>query len=85
MPEICRFYGLFIFMNFKDHNPPHFHVWYGDFKITVTIEDGIVEGKMPKRALNMVFEWLDENREELMANWNKAKIGEPINRIEPLK
>ncbi len=85
MPEICRFYGLLFYMNFKDHNPPHFHVWYGDYKIIVYIEDGVVEGKMPKRALKMIFEWLDENREELLNNWNKAKIGEPIDKIEPLK
>jgi hypothetical protein len=44
MPEISRFYGLVILMNFKDHNPPHFHVWYGDFKAIVTIHDGIVKG-----------------------------------------
>ena len=31
MPEISRFYGLIIYMNFKDHAPPHFHVWYGDY------------------------------------------------------
>ncbi len=31
MSEISRFYGLIILMNYKDHNPPHFHVWYGDF------------------------------------------------------
>ena len=47
MPEISRFYGLIILMNFKDHNPPHFHVWYGDFKAIVTIDDGIVKGEMP--------------------------------------
>ena len=85
MPEICRFYGLFIFMNFNDHNPPHFHVWYADFKITVTIADGIVEGKMPKRALNMIFEWLELHRNELMQNWEKARNHEELNKIEPLK
>lgn len=42
MPEISRFYGIIILMNFLDHTPPHFHAWYNDFKITVTIQDGIV-------------------------------------------
>ena len=85
MPEISRFYGLFVFMNFNDHNPPHFHVWYGDYKITVSIEDGITEGKMPKRALKMIFEWLELNREKLLLNWNRARNGEPLKRIEPLR
>ena len=84
MPEISRFYGLFIFMNFNDHAPPHFHVWYGEYKITVTIENGIAEGKMPKRALKMIFEWLELNREELMLNWNRARTGEPLKKIKPL-
>ena len=46
MPEISTFYGLIIFMNFKDHAPPHFHVCYGEFKALVTINEGIVKGEM---------------------------------------
>ena len=84
MPEISRFYGLFIFMNYNDHNPPHFHVWYGEYKITVTIENGIVEGKMPKRALNMVFDWLEQHKTELIQNWENSRKGLPLIKIEPL-
>ena len=84
MPEISRFYGLFIFMNFRDHNPPHFHAWYGDYKIVILIENGVIEGKMPKRALRMIFEWLDLHKDELLVNWEKARKGEPLNKIEPL-
>ena len=85
MPQISGFYGLIILMNFKDHSPPHFHVWYGEYKITVTIQDGIVTGEMPQRALKMVFEWLEINREELFIAWRKAQKGETLSRIEPLK
>ena len=85
MPEISRFYGLVILMNFKDHNPPHFHVWYGDFKATVTIHDGIVKGEMPQRALKMIFEWLEIHREELIADWNLVQKGDELFKIEPLK
>ncbi|MDO9153614.1 MAG: DUF4160 domain-containing protein [Paludibacter sp.] len=85
MPEISRFYGLIILMNFKDHNPPHFHVWYGDFKATVTIDDGIVKGEMPHRALKMVFDWLEIHREELLLDWSFAQKGDELFKIEPLK
>ena len=85
MPQISTFYGLVILMNFKDHAPPHFHAWYGEYKVTVTIEDGIVTGTMPKRALKMVFEWLEIHREELFETWKKAQSGETLNNIEPLK
>jgi hypothetical protein len=85
MPEISRFYGLIILMNFKDHLPPHFHVWYSDYKAVVTIDDGIVKGEMPQRALKMIFEWLEIHREELMNNWISAQKGDILNKIEPLK
>ena len=85
MPEICRFYGIIIQMFFNDHNPPHFHVVYGDFKAVINIKDEIVEGFMPKRALKLVFEWMELHKEELLANWNLAQNGELPNKIEPLK
>jgi Domain of unknown function (DUF4160) len=85
MPEISRFYGLIILMNFKDHNPPHFHVWYGDFKAIVTIVDGIVKGEMPQRALKMIFDWLEIHREELLIDWELAQKGDELLKIEPLK
>ena len=84
MPEISRFYGLIILMNFRDHFPPHFHVWYGDYKAMVTIEEGIITGEMPQRALKMVFEWLEIHREELMNDWNRAQTGDPLKKIDPL-
>ena len=72
-------------MNYKDHAPPHFHVWYCDFKALVTIEEGIVKGEMPKRALKMIFDWLELHKEELMEDWDLAQKGEKLNKIEPLK
>ena len=84
MPEISRFYGLIIYMNFKDHAPPHFHVWYGNYKAIVTIIDGIVKGEMPQRALKMIFEWLEIHQADLMKDWELAQKGEELMKIEPL-
>ena len=72
-------------MNFSDHNPPHFHVWYGDYKVTISIKDGIVKGEMPGRALRLILEWLDLHRDELMENWMRAQNGGTLEKIEPLK
>ncbi len=72
-------------MNFKDHSPPHFHVWYGEYKSIITIHDGIVKGEMPQRALKMIFEWLEMHRDELMMNWVLAQKGDELHKIEPLK
>lgn len=72
-------------MNFSDHNPPHFHAWYGDYKVTVGIKDSLVKGEMPGRALRLILEWLDLHREELMNNWTLAQKGSALEKIEPLK
>jgi len=84
MPEISRFYGILIKMFFNEHNPPHFHAEYGEFKAIITIDKGIVEGKMPKIALKLIFDWLDLHRDELMENWRNIEKKKALNKIEPL-
>ena len=71
-------------MNFSDHAPAHFHAWYGDYKIIVSIKDGVVKGEMPGRALRMILEWLDIHREELLECWAKAQRGDALGKIAPL-
>jgi len=39
MPEISRFLGMSILMYFDDHNPPHFHVKYNDYRAIISIKD----------------------------------------------
>ena len=72
-------------MYIADHNPPHFYVWYDDYKATMTIADGIIIGSLPRRAIKMVYEWLDLHKDELMENWKRRSNHEAANRIEPLK
>lgn len=85
MPEISKFYGIIIYMYIDDHNPPHFHVWYDDYEAEITIKDGIVTGSLPRRALRLVYEWLDLHRDELMENWERLTNSEPAKKIEPLR
>jgi len=85
MPELCRFYGIIIRMYFLDHNPPHFHAIYqgsmAEFDIR-TLE--MIAGDLPSRAHALVLEWAAMHRTELMANWQKAMIPEPLAPIDPL-
>jgi len=85
MPEISRFLGIIIYLNFKEHNPPHFHARYGDFKIVVQIETGIVEGKFPKRALSHVLEWYEIHKQELLQNWYSIEATGDFTKINPLE
>ena len=85
MPTISSFFGIFIQIMYLDHNPPHFHAKYGDQKVIVEIENGNIKGEISERALRLILEWLALHRTELKQAWEKAKIGEEPDKIEPLK
>jgi hypothetical protein len=85
MPEISRFLGIVIGMFYKEHGVPHFHAVYGEHKVSIEVESGRVHGRFPPRALQLVMEWASMHREELLANWERARRGETLERIEPLE
>ena len=58
MPELCRFYGIVIRMYWDDHNPPHFHAFYGGDMAVIDINTlSIIAGSVPPRALGLIVEW----------------------------
>ena len=86
MPEICRFLGIIIAVFYDDHNPPHFHVRYEEFKAIVNIKDLTLKtGKLPPRVLGLVVEWAALHREELLKEWDLAREQKPLFAIDPLK
>lgn len=72
-------------MNYREHAPAHFHAEYGEFEITVDIGSGVVTGKFPRRALNLVLEWYKLHQKELADNWDRSCKKLPLNRIIPLE
>lgn len=85
MPELSRFLGIIITMYYNDHAPPHFHAKYGDFEVMVGIEDGVIEGQFPRRALQHVLEWYALHVDELRENWALAEARRPLRAIAPLE
>ena len=77
MPEISRFYGIIIKMFFKpkEHEPRHIHAIYGEnvgvFDLK-TLE--MTEGDLPKKAQELITEWLSKNQNELLEMWESQKI-----------
>ena len=84
MPEISRFYGIVIYVHYADHEPPHFHARYQEQEVTVEILTTVVQGKMPGRALRMLFEWSELHRPELLDNWQRAQERRPLVSVPPL-
>jgi hypothetical protein len=85
MPEVSRFLGIVILMYFDDHNPPHFHVRYNDFRAIISINDlSLQEGELPPRVLGLVMEWAGLHKSELLEDWNLVKETGKWFKIEPL-
>jgi uncharacterized protein DUF4160 len=86
VPRVSHFYGIVIEMYFSDHPPPHFHAIYAEHGALIEIESGaLIEGSIPPRALRLVRQWARLHRDELMANWRRARAGQTTKRIEPLR
>lgn len=85
MPELCRFFGIIIRMFYSDHEPPHFHAYYGEHEDLIEIESlTILRGYLPRCALALILEWAAIHRCELQEDWINAQEGKPLQPIEPL-
>jgi hypothetical protein len=81
MPEISRFLGIVIMMYFDEHNPPHFHVRYNEYKAAVAIDTlNVIAGNLPAKVRGLVEEWAEIHYVELMAMWESKEF----HKIAPL-
>ena len=85
MPEISSFYALIIYLYMSEHNSPHFHAWYENYSPIISSQEWIITGSLPRRALNLVYEWLDIHKDELLENWNRLANFETPQKIEPVE
>lgn len=86
MPTICMFRGIKIFINWRDHMPPHFHATYGGQDVIVSIRDlEVIEGDIPSKQLKMLLGWAAFHQEELIENWELAVAHQELFPIAPLQ
>lgn len=85
LPEVSSFFGIQVYINFSDHNPPHVHVFHGDCRALIDIRDAsVLQGALPRRQLKLVLAWCEIHREELLEDWELVKNQQPPKRIDPL-
>ena len=73
-------------MFYRDHNPPHFHAYYGEHEAAIGIRDGaVLWGDLPARALGQVQEWRARHARELEEDWKRARARQALQRIAPLE
>jgi hypothetical protein len=86
VPEISRFFGIVISMNYNDHGPPHFHVRYAEQRAIIGIEPlALLRGELTPRVLAMVMEWAAKHPETLRNDWLLARAQQPLVPIAPLE
>ena len=77
MPVVGRFYSIIISMNPLDseHNPPHVHVSYNEFKAIINIKNcELLKGKLPKNALRLALEFVKQHKDELLSMWSNQEF-----------
>jgi Domain of unknown function (DUF4160) len=85
MPRVSEFYGIAIYLYYRDHAPPHFHAIYGEFEAEIEIATGQpLIGELPRRARALVEEWASQNRDRLERDWELARQSQPLEQIDPL-
>lgn len=86
MPRLSEFYGIVVYMYFRDHAPPHFHGIYAGEEAQILISDGtILAGSLLRTAANLVAEWARLHHDELAANWERARAPDTLVPIEGLR
>jgi len=80
------FLGIKISINYRDHMPPHFHAYYGEYECSIEVEAiEMLSGDMPNKQLKMIYGWAALHQEELRENWYLAQQQKELFPIEPLK
>ena len=80
------FRGIKIFINWKEHNPPHFHAVYGGDEVLVLINEiEVLEGSIPDKQQKMLLGWAALHQDELIENWRLAEKKQELFQIEPLR
>ena len=77
MPEISRFYGIVIKMFFKpkEHDPSHIHALYGEHIGVFDLRTmTMTEGDLPRKAQEMVVEWMAIHQASLLLMWKTQKL-----------
>lgn len=85
VPRLATFHGIVIYMYIRDHGVAHFHALCGDDEAVIEVATGeALAGELPRRQMRMVREWTELHRQELLAAWQRASMGELPGTIEPL-
>jgi hypothetical protein len=72
-------------MFWRDHAPPHFHVYHGGREAVIDIDRlRLHAGDLSPRALALTLEWAALHQDELRENWDLCARKLAPRKISPL-
>jgi hypothetical protein len=75
--------GVSIYMQSREHLPPHIHAFYGDDEALINIRTGeIHDGYLPGKKLKIVQQWLAEGENRKLVEENFYELNP---RLRPKK
>ena len=88
MPRVSAFYGISIYMYFDEtehEGRPHFHARHAGRWASFAIDPlHLLANGLTGRDVQLVLEWAEEHRDELLGNWERARRHARLARIAPL-
>jgi hypothetical protein len=86
MPRISYFHGISIYMYWNEahHGRAHFHARYAGRIASFALDGQLLVGSLPRRHLALVRRWAALHRDQLEANWERARRSLPLEPIDPL-
>jgi hypothetical protein len=68
-------------MYFDEHNPPHFHVRYNEYRASIAISNAnVIAGHLPARVRSLIAEWAELHTDALLEMWHSKTF----HKIAPL-
>jgi hypothetical protein len=53
--------------------------------VSAWIRQALLAGAMPRRQLNLILAWAELHQQELLDNWNRVALEQPLNVIDGLR
>ena len=68
MPKIAQINKIKIYINRAEHLPPHFHLIYSGYNVTITINDFKIKGDLPIADLKKIKICYNEIDKKMLLN-----------------
>ena len=83
MPTVAIVDGVRIIFFWNDHDPPHFHVEFAEYKGQISLETmDLMAGSLPAGKLAAVRRWAASRKKELLECWDKTRNSEHPGKVE---